>query len=1127
MPYEIDSEIGLIRQVVIESGTSDDRYIPKALDGDVDPALDQISFSRKLMGQIYEFQRDDTEMPDKGVLSPAAIDLQESLLLPPPEENSTSSSPTGCMNLVQREYMWLRQVFDAIQHEIDQSWPMINHIASICKASRIYRCQNPECQQHQKKLEDLLPLCDWPSFREWIIEVCSCQMHTSYVNRLTRPFLHLSSAVLAINWFLEGAKLARYTNITSNYIDLSGGKVSINLYPICEIIYWGVNFQVYLGNIMFGFLEWGNTMIPHGVVAPALLEATNKARERGICLNRLWNVSLISDRGEHDLPAIMGLAARYPQLRHQNHESCTAGFCGFNTVDATFIRQLHVCEGDGVAHCRENRLFFDPELLKVSMVGGGGTAWSVDAPFEVLGPQAEYATISHVWSDGTGVGIEPPGHVNRCLFEYFANLVKLAGCNAIWWDSISIPLDPVLRKKAINDMHNNYFNSRCTIVHDKYLVNFDWAEDGSPALALIFSPWFTRGWTAVECNMARRIKVVYRKPGTKEPIIKDLDDDILAKDPTLCSRAHWIASNIIRRLRAPIDNVSNLLAILKPRSTSWPRDRMVIAGLLAGIEVSYSMTPTAITKAIFAKIKKISHSSLLHQETSISEFGGWSWCPNHIYDLPASPPGEFRRLLMSGRSCKIDKNGTIIGEFPGRRVNREDFLGRRVIPTSPHPFVNYRIKAALENWQNCLVIGHYPGPYILVETELPNEETYSRANYLPSSDSALCCKYLGTVNTVGDEDMYSSRIYDAVVLHPIIIGREPDTTFDFRTFSKFPTQQELLINGSRSVSLPLKWSFSLDHVWMGDNPIHGDLLVLQKAKVPHPTFGAEHMVWAYSVHNLEVRGADTEAFEILVKEDPCFSLTPGFYIDKVSKWWSEDVPNFGFVDVGQYWPTLGIKSNERTKRPNFTQDVRKIGEAAPSELLFRLEFLSRTITYSAIDKSLAEPADPQSLSGLWACIYPNGKYEFHLFDQAKKDELYITKITSNTRVVPRGYRVLECFSDLIPGSPDLGLGKVKQEFRKEGNPKYPMSALDDAWAYVGIVVRDIDTIDLCGVPGLRNAAGPDYFWKYRRVPRSLLFGGRPSYMMDAPVEPAESPVPSWPWRGINWLGFFIRNLFRS
>ncbi|KAK6520038.1 hypothetical protein TWF506_000328 [Arthrobotrys conoides] len=93
------------------------------------------------------------------------------------------------------------------------------------------------------------------------------------------------------------------------------------------------------------------------------------------------------------------------------------------------------------------------------------------------------------------------------------------------------------------------------------------------------------------------------------------------------------------------------------------------------------------------------------------------------------------------------------------------------------------------------------------------------------------------------------------------------------------------------------------------------------------------------------------------------------------------------------------------------------------------------------------------------------------------------------------------------------------------SPKFSMSVGDGTWAYIGMMVRDINTIDLCEARGLRNPAGPDYFWKYRRVPKSLLFGGRHIYR-SVPME-VEPPVPSWPWRSINWFGLLLRNIFRA
>ena len=48
--------------------------------------------------------------------------------------------------------------------------------------------------------------------------------------------------------------------------------------------------------------------------------------------------------------------------------------------------------------------------------------------------------------------------------------------------------------------------------------------------------------------MSETVKVLYKGPDGL-PVVKDLDTDILAKDPSRCTRAHWVASTIIRQLR--------------------------------------------------------------------------------------------------------------------------------------------------------------------------------------------------------------------------------------------------------------------------------------------------------------------------------------------------------------------------------------------------------------------------------------------------------------------------------------------------------------------------------------------------------------------------------------------------
>jgi len=82
------------------------------------------------------------------------------------------------------------------------------------------------------------------------------------------------------------------------------------------------------------------------------------------------------------------------------------------------------------------------------------------------------------------------------------------------------------------------------------------------------------------------------------------------------------------------------MAVLKPRSTSWPRDRMIIADFLAGLKFEEcNIHQEEITKAVIDRVPRINPSSLLHDQVAITESGRWSWCPPSLYDMPADKVG--------------------------------------------------------------------------------------------------------------------------------------------------------------------------------------------------------------------------------------------------------------------------------------------------------------------------------------------------------------------------------------------------------------------------------------------------------------------------------------------------------
>jgi hypothetical protein len=176
----------------------------------------------------------------------------------------------------------------------------------------------------------------------------------------------------------------------------------------------------------------------------------------------------------------------------------------------------------------------------------------------------------------------------------------------------------------------NYENARITLVHDCYLREWEWTDKETAAetacFAIIMSPWFSRGWTALELAKSRKVKIVF-----KGPLIKDLDE-ILAEAPPGLAR-----DGIVKLRNKSITNVDDLLATLGPRHTSWPRDVAIISGLLVGVKIHSNASQQGIYKSVLQKMKTVNHGHLFHNLPTMS--GGFSWCPVSLLDLPLGLKG--------------------------------------------------------------------------------------------------------------------------------------------------------------------------------------------------------------------------------------------------------------------------------------------------------------------------------------------------------------------------------------------------------------------------------------------------------------------------------------------------------
>ncbi|KAJ5769088.1 hypothetical protein N7520_003647 [Penicillium odoratum] len=490
------------------------------------------------------------------------------------------------------------------------------------------------------------------------------------------------------------------------------------------------------------------------VYEPKIMEALNQAHALGICENRLLNIISASERADFDLPALVtdititrqprnfthresadrlndaAKTMHIPRTQNIGHTECTSTICHFATIDSTRVSILHKCASRG---CRT----WSPSEEDFNRPGPYTWCISNDVPRP---GQGNYAAISHVWSDGTGSANDS---VNRCLFDYFCSIAKAEKCNAIWWDAISIPRETKARALSIRRMHRNFSDAKITIVHDLYTATYPWANDGSPCIALALSPWFTRGWTALELLVSKNVKVIFQHPNDpKRYVIKDLETEVLASHPAYCSRGHWIASTAIRRLRQmKIQSVTDLLHLLATRSTTWESDRLVIAALVRGLDTNVQGPDikAALTREIITSFPKIDPSFLHHGYSLPRKQGIFSWCPSTLLHggKPFVSPG-----YNSTEWLNVSKDGTLIGSFTMKILEENDKDSLSAF--AQEPAARSRINMALRKWRHCMLIwprlsnGMLRDPAILV--------TVIEIGVIPPSPTNLLdCRMEGTV----------------------------------------------------------------------------------------------------------------------------------------------------------------------------------------------------------------------------------------------------------------------------------------------------------------------------------------------------------------------------------------------
>lgn len=455
----------------------------------------------------------------------------------------------------------------------------------------------------------------------------------------------------------------------------------------------------------------------------ACLKATSDLK---LCPNRVWAVAGIN------LPKLLPNFNPAPtpksnqdrpdqdkDTEQNTHELCAYDFCEFSQRDFTAVQQRHECRE---ANCIQLDGRFPRNLLEDAVWAGQPTVWNLKGD-KLLEPCRPYMAISHVWSDGTGVGAWKDGQVNECLYMFFRDIAEQFQCEGIWWDTICIPNEKKVRTKATRKIHENYQDAQITLVHDCFLRNWQWNPD-TACFGILMSPWFSRGWTALELANSRKVKVIFKGP--HGPVIKDLDEQILAKVKSLClSTPREEATRIIQLIRGTTfetkdkddrDTLNNLLKVLGPRHTSWPKDMAVISALLSGIRPMERQQDTY--QCILRKCRWISPGHMFHSTATMSQ--GYNWCPTSLFNMPLDDFSQSSLEIVS-------HDGDIRGTWRLRHVDA--ILDKHLLwKDDMHSVAQLHVRAALASPKGCRLLAERgSGPVeraLLVKASEQTEEPH-------------------------------------------------------------------------------------------------------------------------------------------------------------------------------------------------------------------------------------------------------------------------------------------------------------------------------------------------------------------------------------------------------------------
>ncbi|OJD33077.1 het domain protein [Diplodia corticola] len=323
-------------------------------------------------------------------------------------------------------------------------------------------------------------------------------------------------------------------------------------------------------------------------------------------------VAILTRQLRGNTTALLEAHKLYPQLGEPKHHKCSREQCKWTSfANGEAYERRHTdscpCKASG---CDDRCLDAGPDLKKLldiiredkipvftlaSKEQGGPLLVNVKKATEV----SEYATISHVWSDGYG----NPDSNSLCQCQVDFLQKALAGAQekrgqkgkpiAFWMDTLAIPVGDSkgakeMKSKCIRRIHETFVQSKYTVILDGGLMQTGIVGDdySATAVKILASGWMRRLWTLQEAYLSERLFFAFKDSSLDledlESHYHEASDNLVSDMPTAARNYFHNLLGTARRARVHglspkegIDLISSVWKAANWRTTTYGEHEVV------------------------------------------------------------------------------------------------------------------------------------------------------------------------------------------------------------------------------------------------------------------------------------------------------------------------------------------------------------------------------------------------------------------------------------------------------------------------------------------------------------------------------------------------------------------------